>query len=270
MQISLLPGTCNVASQSSKEVSATTNTSAENPAEPGKPEIPDTETIVVVVEPDVTVDEESPVASTSGNGNQINTKTVPAAVTSKPSLIKLIPIWLWLIGLLILVALIIKGVMLLRIGSTPAVLASDEPDTANLRAGTDMSRLKSTMADGEIPDLNSLPVGSDGIVLLEGLADDDAQFRRFCVVSSSHIDLVIGRGDADIAVEAQSISRRHVRLQGNGKTMTLSDLGSSNGTFIRDIPCLPGEIMYIEPQDDILLGDVCCRISILIRNDKLT
>jgi pSer/pThr/pTyr-binding forkhead associated (FHA) protein len=45
--------------------------------------------------------------------------------------------------------------------------------------------------------------------------------------------------------------------------MTISDLGSSNGTFIRGIPCLPGEIMFIETDDEIFLGDVGFRISVL-------
>ena len=37
--------------------------------------------------------------------------------------------------------------------------------------------------------------------------------------------------------------------------LTISDLGSSNGTSINGIPCLEGEIMFIEPADIIILGN---------------
>jgi pSer/pThr/pTyr-binding forkhead associated (FHA) protein len=45
--------------------------------------------------------------------------------------------------------------------------------------------------------------------------------------------------------------------------MTLSDLGSRNGTFINSVPCLPGEIMFLEPGDDVHLGDVHFRIRVV-------
>ena len=37
--------------------------------------------------------------------------------------------------------------------------------------------------------------------------------------------------------------------------LTITDLGSSNGTSINGIPCLEGEIMFIEPGDIIILGN---------------
>ena len=47
--------------------------------------------------------------------------------------------------------------------------------------------------------------------------------------------------------------------------MTLSDLGSDSGTFISGVPCLPGEIMVVEAGDEIFLGDVRLRFSIIHR-----
>jgi hypothetical protein len=35
----------------------------------------------------------------------------------------------------------------------------------------------------------------------------------------------------------------------------------SNGTSINGVPCLEGEIMYIEPGDTLILGDVMCSIE---------
>ena len=45
--------------------------------------------------------------------------------------------------------------------------------------------------------------------------------------------------------------------------ITLSDLGSRNGTFIGDIPCLPGEIMYLDTNNEIYLGDVKLTIRVV-------
>ena len=102
-----------------------------------------------------------------------------------------------------------------------------------------------------------------GIVLVEGQLDADTPFKRLCAVNTKQIDLVIGRGETDISIEHPAISRAHVRLQCDAQSMTLSDLGSSNGTFIRGIPCLPGEIMFLETDDEIFLGDVGFRISVI-------
>jgi pSer/pThr/pTyr-binding forkhead associated (FHA) protein len=100
-------------------------------------------------------------------------------------------------------------------------------------------------------------------VIIEGYLDADTRFKRLCAVNTEQIDLVIGRGEADISIDHPAISRAHARLQCDTQSMTLSDLGSSNGTFIRGIPCLPGEIMFIETEDEIFLGDVGFRISVL-------
>jgi pSer/pThr/pTyr-binding forkhead associated (FHA) protein len=44
-------------------------------------------------------------------------------------------------------------------------------------------------------------------------------------------------------------------LNGTRELLTITDLGSSNGTSINGIPCLEGETMYIEPGDIIILGN---------------
>jgi pSer/pThr/pTyr-binding forkhead associated (FHA) protein len=52
--------------------------------------------------------------------------------------------------------------------------------------------------------------------------------------------------------------------------MTLSDLGSSSGTIIKDVPCLPGEIMVVEAGDEIFLGDIRIRFSIIEKQAGLS
>ena len=44
---------------------------------------------------------------------------------------------------------------------------------------------------------------------------------------------------------------------------TISDLGSRNGTFIGDVPCLPGEVLYFETGDEIFLGNVKLTLRIV-------
>ena len=54
-----------------------------------------------------------------------------------------------------------------------------------------------------------------------------------------------------------------MRLESDQDFLTLSDLGSRNGTYIGDIPCLPGEIMYLEETDEIYLGDVKLTVRVV-------
>jgi len=88
---------------------------------------------------------------------------------------------------------------------------------------------------------------------------DGSIFELSCKVSSSAINLVIGRGSADISLDNATVSRRHASLNGIGEMLTISDLGSNNGTSINGVPCLEGETMFVSPEDTIILGN--CRFN---------
>jgi pSer/pThr/pTyr-binding forkhead associated (FHA) protein len=48
---------------------------------------------------------------------------------------------------------------------------------------------------------------------------------------------LLGRSDdCDIIIEAPSVSRRHARLAVHGSAVIVTDLGSTNGTFVDDQP----------------------------------
>lgn len=47
--------------------------------------------------------------------------------------------------------------------------------------------------------------------------------------------LVIGRGDVDVRVIDEEISRRHARIAVHGKDVFLEDLGSRNGTYLNGV-----------------------------------
>ena len=193
-----------------------------------------------------------------------------------------IPTWLILVGILILIVLLWKSALLVRLTMHPGqrgagrrsrLSAADEPDTAKLGldADTEVSKPRSApLDDNTIPDMTALPLGCDAVVMIEGYFDTGTAFKRYCAVDNKHIDIIIGRGDADISIEHPAISREHARLVSYQGSLTLSDLGSSNGSFIGDIPCLPGEIMFIDSGDEIFLGQLKMNIKIARTQAELT
>ena len=97
--------------------------------------------------------------------------------------------------------------------------------------------------------------GLDSLLQIEGILADGTEFRHSCKVSRNAVNIVIGRSGADIIIDSTAVSRQHARLNGNSKVLTITDLGSSNGTSINGVPCLEGEVMYVEPGDIIILGN---------------
>jgi hypothetical protein len=102
----------------------------------------------------------------------------------------------------------------------------------------------------------------DSLMLVRGVLADGTEFEASCPVSERAINITIGRGDSDLIIESSAVSRQHVNLNGTRQELTVSDLGSSNGTSINGVPCLEGEIMFIEPGDILVLGDARCTIEI--------
>ena len=203
---------------------------------------------------------------------------VTTAVPEQPSGWRTIPLWLILAAILILAALAWKAAHFFRPHTTVAGLeaaraktrevqpASDEPVTAPLEITDGDSSMKPRSAplmDLDMPGLDERPEGCDGVLLVEGMLDSETPFMRFCFVNTDQIDIVIGRGDTDIAIEHAAISRAHVRLESDKGSLTISDLGSRNGTYIGDVPCLPREVMYLEEDDEIYLGDVKCTVRVV-------
>jgi len=58
--------------------------------------------------------------------------------------------------------------------------------------------------------------------------------RRFPLVRN---EVVLGRGsDCDIQVDRDSVSRRHARVFRTGEQWMVEDLGSTNGSYVNDVP----------------------------------
>ena len=95
----------------------------------------------------------------------------------------------------------------------------------------------------------------DSTIRLSGSLRDGTPVEASCPVSSRAINVVIGRGQSDLQIQSGAVSRQHAALNGTAVEMTITDLGSNNGTTINGVPCLEGEIMYLEPGDTVTLGD---------------
>ncbi len=154
-----------------------------------------------------------------------------------------LPAWIWWFAAIILLVL---AFILHRIRNNRSVIAQ-------AHALADQS--PSPIAPEDDDELTYPVPGLDSLLLIEGILSDGTEFRQSCQVSRDAVNLIIGRGNADINIDSHAISRQHVSLNGTREILTITDLGSSNGTSINGIPCLEDETMFIEPDDVIILGN---------------
>ena len=154
------------------------------------------------------------------------------------------PAWLWLLAAVLLIG---AGLVLHRIRNSKtgsSTVAGNHPTIRQQAPG----------GGEEIGPEYTAP-GLDCHLRISGLLTDGTAFEASCEVSSHAINLVIGRSNADLIIDSPAVSRRHASMNGADDLLTLSDLGSSNGTSINGVPCLEGETMFIRPGDMIVLGN---------------
>ena len=168
----------------------------------------------------------------------------PVAAQSPPAEDDGMPAWLWLAAAMLLIG---AGLVLHRIRSRTEILTkdTDQPDK------TDSTAPDQQEAE---PAYNASILESR--LLIHGHMADGSEFEASCRVSKQAINLVIGRSHADLVIDSPAVSRHHASLNGTAESLTISDLGSSNGTSINGVPCLEGETMFISEGDSIILGNV--------------
>ena len=154
-----------------------------------------------------------------------------------------LPAWAWLLASVLL------------LGSAFVLHRIRKNGNLNGEAQGHADQLSSPIAQ-DSDDEPAYPVPElDSLLVIEGILSDGTEIRHSCKVSRNAVNVIFGRGNADINIESSAISRQHVSLNGTAELLTITDLGSSNGTSINGIPCLEGETMYIEPGDIIILGN---------------
>ena len=68
--------------------------------------------------------------------------------------------------------------------------------------------------------------------------------------------VVIGRGiDSDLRIDHESVSRKHARIHIEDE-LWIEDLGSSNGTTLRDTALVPGERVVFAPGEMVEVGSI--------------
>lgn len=160
--------------------------------------------------------------------------------------------WPWLVGGLVMLA--IGGVFYLLRRQDRAGLATP---ASGARAGSE-----NQAENGHEAAVGSAVSQPDCRLVLQGRLADGRPFEAAAAVSEHAINVEIGRGDAELVIDSPSVSRRHARLNGTRAALTLTDLGSSNGSSINGVPCLEGEIMYLEEGDQVVLGDARFTVTI--------
>lgn len=98
---------------------------------------------------------------------------------------------------------------------------------------------------------------------LQGQLSDGESFSQQLPVSGPDWHAEIGRQDADIVLASVLLSRRHAKVQMHDGRLTISDLGSTNGTRLNDVPCLPGEVFLVQSGDVLQLGDITLRLQLV-------
>ena len=90
-----------------------------------------------------------------------------------------------------------------------------------------------------------------------------AQFKQIPLEMGS---AVLGRGqDADIRLEDELVSRRHCTLSFDGKSVTVKDLGSTNGTFVDGQPVTG---CVLEPDNRLQIGKMVLKIDFKDQNEE--
>jgi outer membrane biosynthesis protein TonB len=167
--------------------------------------------------------------------------------------------WLWLLGAAALFAL---GLLIHRIRRAGSIA-----DSAETPADTSTDDAAPHGETGGIP-APEVPPSLDSRLLLSGQLPGGKPFEMSCPVSAEAINLVVGRGRADLRIESAAVSRQHARLNGSADRLTLTDLGSNNGTSVNGVPCLEDEVFYLSPDDIVIFGDARVRIRVLPADEE--
>lgn len=85
-----------------------------------------------------------------------------------------------------------------------------------------------TVARSLHPSVEKAPRGQAYLIVLAG-----ARLRQYLVLGTAEVELGRGAGCA-MQLDADSVSRKHARIRWTGDVHELSDLGSTNGTYVNE------------------------------------
>ncbi|MDQ2978635.1 MAG: zinc-ribbon domain-containing protein [Acidobacteriota bacterium] len=112
-------------------------------------------------------------------------------------------------------------------GSAAATKAGEDT-VLRSKKGNEATAKRAAQPASRRPPPSELKMPADSRVALAVIAGPEA--GRIYAVEKPRV--IVGRHDADINVDDPEISRQHAAIEVAGETVTLVDLGSSNGTFV--------------------------------------
>jgi len=143
----------------------------------------------------------------------------------------------------------------------PTVPATSAPPTAPAGAASLMTQYQQSivaMRDSSILDAfrEIAPDASqDGVLVL----NPDGTTRS---VPMKREGLTIGRGtDNDLVLDHPKVSRNHAKVAFDGRTYTVTDLDSTNGTYLANVKLLPGVPEIWAGDQALRIGDVWLRLQ---------
>ncbi|MGD2049995.1 MAG: FHA domain-containing serine/threonine-protein kinase, partial [Chloroflexota bacterium] len=81
-------------------------------------------------------------------------------------------------------------------------------------------------------------------------------------ISLTPAGLSIGRGqDNDLVVDQPNVSRRHARIEHDGRNYQVVDLNSTNGTYLNDLKLLPDVPEVLTKDSTLRVGDTWMRLE---------
>jgi pSer/pThr/pTyr-binding forkhead associated (FHA) protein len=136
-------------------------------------------------------------------------------------------------------------------------------DTAVLHAHSHLKRLINPKPI--TGPLNKQGLPNEIVLLIRGMAER-IPFQENLVAVIGRADLRIGLiPDFDLTrygAEERGVSREHARLEVKNGRLFITDLNSTNGTFIGGVRIQPHEIQEIRPGDEFLVGRLAIRVLV--------
>ncbi len=158
-------------------------------------------------------------------------------------------------GIIVLLVLLARGIR-----RRPADSETPDPDTVELVPPAAIRGAADEALDAPAP--ARWPAGANAWLRVHATTKNGEALRSRCGVDTDAFACVLGRADADLVLDHSSVSRAHLRVEGRNGVLTIGDLGSTNGTAIGPARCQPGEILYIEPDQVVGIGELSVRFSL--------
>jgi pSer/pThr/pTyr-binding forkhead associated (FHA) protein len=107
-----------------------------------------------------------------------------------------------------------------------------------------------------VPGEGTEPVSVEELIRLVSVTDETRVSPLHSGTNS------VGREDADVLLTDATVSRKHATIFVDGEKVTVTDIGSTNGTTVNSIRLAPNESRVLKPNDEIAFGRIAMRLLV--------